>query len=68
MKETNILLFILFLMKKRPFFLAKIEGKKRPVQVFFDTGCNCTIIKDSVQKEFNAALLNPGPFLINVAS
>ena len=26
------------------------------------------IIKDGVQQEFNAVLLNPGPFSINVAS
>ena len=50
------------------FVLAKIEGKTRPVQVFFDTGCNCAILKGGVQLEFNAALLNPGPFSIDVAS
>ena len=38
------------------------------MQVFFDTGCNCAILKGGVQLEFNAALLNPGPFSIDVAS
>ena len=41
---------------------------KKPVQIFFDTVCNCTIIKDGTQKEFNTTLLNPGPFTIDVTS
>ena len=51
------------------FVLCRIEGKTRPIQVFFDSGCNCSIMKEGVpQREFNSILLNPGPINIDVAS
>ena len=37
--------------------------------MFFDTGCNCAIVRDSItNKEFISTLLKPGPIDIDVAT
>ena len=51
------------------FIFGKICGKKNDVQVFFDNGCNCAIVRDSIpENEFRAALLDKGPIDIDVAT
>ena len=51
------------------FVFGLIQGKKSSVQVFFDTGCNCAIVRDSIpEKEFKSSLLKPGQIDIDVAT
>merc|ERR1712030_80301 len=45
------------------------QGRKSSVQVLFDTGCNCAIVRDSIpEREFKSSLLRPGPIDIDVAT
>ena len=51
------------------FVFGLIQGRKSSVQVFFDTGCNCAIVRDSIpEKEFRSSLLKLGPIDIDVAT
>ena len=51
------------------FVFGLIQGRKSSVQVFFDTGCNCAIVRDSIpDKEFKSTLLKPGLIDIDIAT
>ena len=51
------------------FVFGLIQGRKSSVQVFFDTECNCAIVRDSIpEKEFRCTLLKPGLIDIDLAT
>ena len=51
------------------FMFTKVMGKSQDVQVFFDTGCNCAILRDTIpQTQFRSTLLKQGPIEIDVAT
>ena len=51
------------------FMFTKVTGKTQDVQVFFDTGCNCAILRDTIpQTQFRSTLLKQGPIEIDVAT
>ena len=51
------------------FMFTTIMGKSKDVQVFFDNGCNCAILRDTIpQTQFKSTLLKTGPIEIDVAT
>ena len=47
----------------------QIAGKRRDVQIFFDNGCNCAILREGVpHTEFKSTMLKKGPIELDVPS
>ena len=50
------------------FMFTKIAEKNRDVQIFFDIGCNCAILREGVpQTQFKSTMLKKGPIELDVA-
>ena len=48
---------------KAIFMFTEIAGKTRDVQIFFNTGCNCTILREGVpQTQFMSMMLKKGAY------
>ena len=51
------------------FIFTLIEGRRKGIQVFVDSGCNCAIFKDGIpQTELNSCKLQDGPIPIDIAT
>ena len=51
------------------FIFTKVAGNTQDVQIFFDTGCNCTILREGIhQTQFRSIMLKQGPIEIDAAS